>query len=79
MPLRGAGRAIHGGDPSAPHETGHTPPPNGVPLVPKQIAAHPGTPHPLPPTLHVGPDAARYRTLLNSTGHKGLASVRMQG
>jgi hypothetical protein len=42
MPLSGAGLAIHGGDPYAPHEAGHMPPSNGVPLVPKQIAEHPG-------------------------------------
>lgn len=42
MPLRGAGHAIHGGDLLAPHVTSHTPPPNGVLLVPKQIAEHPG-------------------------------------
>jgi hypothetical protein len=41
MPLRGAGRALQGGDPYAPHEAGHAAPFNGVPLVPKQIARHP--------------------------------------
>jgi hypothetical protein len=42
MPLRGAGRAIHGGDPHAAHQRGHPPPPDGVALLPEEIAQHPG-------------------------------------
>lgn len=42
MPLRGAGRAIHSGDPHAPQETGHLPPPNPMAFLTKQIAEHSG-------------------------------------
>jgi len=38
MPLRGAGLAIHGRAPHAPHQGGHMAPSNGVPLAPKHIA-----------------------------------------
>jgi len=43
MPLSGAGLAIHGGDPYVPHETGHTPPPNGLAVLSEKIAQHPGS------------------------------------
>ncbi len=41
MPLSGAGLAIHGGDPHAPHEAGHTPPPNGLAVLSEESAQHP--------------------------------------
>jgi hypothetical protein len=37
MPLRSAGHAIHGGDPHAPKETGHTPP-NRLAVLSEEIA-----------------------------------------
>ena len=40
MPLRGAGHAIHGGDPHASKETGHTPPPNRLAVLSEKIAQY---------------------------------------
>jgi len=42
MALSGAGVAIHGGDPHALHEAGHTPPPNGRAVLSEESAQHPG-------------------------------------
>jgi len=55
MLLRGAGRAIHGGDAPAAHQCGHRPPPDGVPLVPEQIAQHPGASKRIPQMQLVNP------------------------
>ena len=41
MALAGPWHTIHHGDTHAPHQGGHLPPANGVPLVPSQIAQHP--------------------------------------
>ena len=42
MPLRGAGLAIQRRDSHAPHEAGHTPPPDGLALLPQKITEHAG-------------------------------------
>lgn len=39
-PLRGPGHAIHGGDPHALKETGHTPPPNCLAVLCEEIAKY---------------------------------------